>query len=227
MYSVGSISVTTPYNVLGVSTHSDDEAIRTAFRKAAKQLHPDLNPGDPSAERRFKRLIRARDLLLNSKRRSAWRRLKKPLKAGDLLLDSGRRSANAQRQARRQKKYTLATIGVTVLVALAAFNLVFTGQSVSFDLGSVKLASAYPDETYSTGRGLPDAGPAEIKPGPGEAAENNCANEALSGRTGQPCTQKRAVPAARMSPPRRFVRSAAKAFRGLALKLQSVARAGM
>jgi curved DNA-binding protein CbpA len=40
----------TPYDVLGVPRKASDEAIRTAFCKAAKANHPDLNSGDPAKE---------------------------------------------------------------------------------------------------------------------------------------------------------------------------------
>jgi preprotein translocase subunit Sec63 len=66
----GSVAVTTPYKVLGISVDDDEEAIKAAFRKAAKRYHPDLNPDDPSAERRLRRLIQARDMLLDPERRS-------------------------------------------------------------------------------------------------------------------------------------------------------------
>lgn len=43
-----------PYSALGVSRDATQEEIKQAFRTLAKQLHPDLNPGDRDAEARFK-----------------------------------------------------------------------------------------------------------------------------------------------------------------------------
>lgn len=43
-----------PFEILAVSAKADWTTIRTAYRKLARQLHPDLNPGDPKAEARFK-----------------------------------------------------------------------------------------------------------------------------------------------------------------------------
>ena len=42
------------YQVLGVSPDADEKAIRQAFRKLARQYHPDVNPGDKAAEEQFK-----------------------------------------------------------------------------------------------------------------------------------------------------------------------------
>lgn len=58
-----------PYEILGVvrSTSSDD--IQKAYRKLAKKLHPDLNPGDKSAEAKFKEVAGAYDLLSDPEKR--------------------------------------------------------------------------------------------------------------------------------------------------------------
>jgi DnaJ-class molecular chaperone len=52
-----------PYSVLGVAANAADGEIRSAFRKLAKQYHPDRNPGDKAAEERFKEISAAFDLL--------------------------------------------------------------------------------------------------------------------------------------------------------------------
>lgn len=52
-----------PYKELGVSRSASAEDIRKAFRKLAKQHHPDANPGDKASEEKFKRLSAAFDLL--------------------------------------------------------------------------------------------------------------------------------------------------------------------
>ena len=52
-----------PYKELGVSRQAGADDIRKSFRKLAKQLHPDQNPGDKAAEERFKRVTGAFDIL--------------------------------------------------------------------------------------------------------------------------------------------------------------------
>ena len=42
------------YEVLGVSKDADDAAIKKAYRALAKKYHPDMNPGDAEAEKKFK-----------------------------------------------------------------------------------------------------------------------------------------------------------------------------
>ncbi len=52
-----------PYQVLGVSRGASADEIRKAFRKLAKQFHPDTNPGNAAAEERFKQVSAAFDIL--------------------------------------------------------------------------------------------------------------------------------------------------------------------
>ena len=42
------------YEVLGVSKDADDATLKKAYRKVAKKYHPDMNPGDKEAEKKFK-----------------------------------------------------------------------------------------------------------------------------------------------------------------------------
>lgn len=57
------MTVMDPYEVLGVARNATDEEIRRAFRKLAKELHPDLNPHDKAASERFKRVTAAYEIL--------------------------------------------------------------------------------------------------------------------------------------------------------------------
>jgi DnaJ-class molecular chaperone len=61
-----------PYQELGVTRGASSDEIRKAFRKLAKQLHPDQNPGDKAAEERFKRVSAAFDILGDADKRKKF-----------------------------------------------------------------------------------------------------------------------------------------------------------
>ena len=63
-----------PYQELGVARSASADEIRRAFRKLAKQYHPDKNPGDKAAEERFKRVSSAFDLLGDEDKRKKFDR---------------------------------------------------------------------------------------------------------------------------------------------------------
>ena len=63
-----------PYQELGVSRTADADTVRKSFRKLAKELHPDRNPGDAKAEERFKRVSAAFDLLGDPEKRARFDR---------------------------------------------------------------------------------------------------------------------------------------------------------
>ena len=60
------------YELLGVSRKAPQKEIRQAYRKLARKYHPDLNPGDKSAEEKFKQVQEAYDVLSDSKKRQMY-----------------------------------------------------------------------------------------------------------------------------------------------------------
>jgi DnaJ-class molecular chaperone len=63
-----------PYTTLGVARDASADDIRSAYRKLAKQHHPDLNPGNKAAEERFKSISAANELLSDPEKRGKFDR---------------------------------------------------------------------------------------------------------------------------------------------------------
>lgn len=62
------------YQTLGVDPEATDEEIKRAYKKLARQFHPDMNPGDASAEARFKEVAAAYEVLADRDRRARYDR---------------------------------------------------------------------------------------------------------------------------------------------------------
>jgi len=62
------------YDVLGVPRNADEKTIKSAYRHLARECHPDVNPGDPQAEERFKYLNEAYTVLSDGDKRAAYDR---------------------------------------------------------------------------------------------------------------------------------------------------------
>jgi DnaJ-class molecular chaperone len=71
------------YAVLGVARDVDADALRAAYRKLARKYHPDVNPGDKSAEERFKEISRAYDVLSDAEKRRNYDEF------GEVSLEAG------------------------------------------------------------------------------------------------------------------------------------------
>lgn len=80
-----------PYEVLGVTKGASADEIKKAYRKIAKESHPDLHPGDKAAEARFKAAAAAFDLLKDPEKRARF--------------DSGEIDASGQERPRERSYY--------------------------------------------------------------------------------------------------------------------------
>jgi molecular chaperone DnaJ len=63
------------YETLGVSKGADSEELKKAYRKLAMQYHPDRNQGDKEAEKKFKEINEAYEILKDGDKRAAYDRM--------------------------------------------------------------------------------------------------------------------------------------------------------
>jgi hypothetical protein len=108
----------TLYDLLGALPGDDAEGLRAAFRRAAKATHPDMNPEDPEAPRRFRELMRAYDILTDTDQRSTY----------DELLLIALQPPGAEKSTRvyeRVRKYASNTMAATIIsgVLVAGYTL--------------------------------------------------------------------------------------------------------
>src|SRR3954468_23680217 len=78
------------YEVLGVKRGAKPDEIKKAYRRMARKYHPDVNPGDKSAEERFKQITEAHDVLSDEKKRKVYDRFGQ---YSDNLADAAARGA--------------------------------------------------------------------------------------------------------------------------------------
>ena len=63
------------YNVLGIQRGADQETVKRAYRSLARKYHPDRNPDDVEAERRFREVVTAYETLSDPEERRRYDRL--------------------------------------------------------------------------------------------------------------------------------------------------------
>jgi curved DNA-binding protein CbpA len=142
----------TLYDLLGALPGDDAEGLRAAFRRAAKATHPDMNPEDPEAPRRFRELMRAYDILTDTDQRTTY---------DDLLLIA-LQPPGAEKSTRvyeRVRKYASNTMAATIIsgVLVAGYTLFghfsstpgaaeFLPNGVSHRSEQIDLASSSPSD---------------------------------------------------------------------------------
>ena len=77
------------YKVLGVSKDATDKDIKKAFRKLARQNHPDQHPGDAAAEARFKEISEANSVLSNPDSRREYDEIREMVANGGFRYGPG------------------------------------------------------------------------------------------------------------------------------------------
>jgi len=110
----------TLYDLLGALPDDDADGLRAAFRKAAKASHPDVNPGNPEAAERFRRIVRANAILSDEQQREVY----------DRLLEIARRQQS--REPKRSNFYGTIRRLAADAIASAAVSAVLVGGYLLF-----------------------------------------------------------------------------------------------
>jgi curved DNA-binding protein CbpA len=130
--------MTTLYDLLGALPNDNAEALRAAFRKAAKANHPDNNPGDPEAAQRFRQVVRANSILRDERQRAHY----------DRLLEAALRQQGVKFGRRRGFSYaTLVPYAAgcaTFVVVLIGARLLFAPLLISVPIHGVEASVPEP-----------------------------------------------------------------------------------
>lgn len=112
----------TLYDLLGALPEDDADSLRAAFRHAVKGTHPDINPGDPQAALKFRKLVRANEILSDHEQRAAYDHLLDL--AGSERGDRPKRVADTTIYQLATGVMTLAGVSLALLVGYMLFGYV-------------------------------------------------------------------------------------------------------
>src|SRR3954453_18594703 len=94
------------YAALGVAPDADDKTIKQAYRKLARQYHPDVNPGDKQSEDRFKEINEAYQALSDPERRRKYDEMRQQYQQWQQRGGRGDFNAGRRQAAPGQQTYT-------------------------------------------------------------------------------------------------------------------------
>ncbi len=139
------------YHILGVSEDADEKTIRQAYRKLARKHHPDVNPGDKSAEERFKDINEANEVLSDPEKRQKYDEMRRYRQQYGRWPGEERQPAGAARRADtfRGGNYEYRTVNEEDLQDL------FGGQSPFSDFFETYFHSAFSPGSERRARGGP------------------------------------------------------------------------
>jgi len=82
------------YNLLGVKQNASEKEIKQAYRRLARKYHPDVNPGDKSAEAKFKEMNEAYEVLSDKEKRQKYNQFGDQWQYADQFKQAGRQQAS-------------------------------------------------------------------------------------------------------------------------------------
>lgn len=152
--------MTTLYDLLGALSGDDADDLRDAFRRAVKDVHPDIRPNDPDAALNFRLIVYAMEVLRDPEQRAAY----------DYLLDLARQELVSQRRAAKIRTLAFAMLGLAgVFVVVVSAGSVFaptllprSGQIDELSHAPTKPASSSVSPSNDGATANPD--PATTKP---------------------------------------------------------------
>jgi hypothetical protein len=115
------------YKVLGIASSADDRRIKSAFRQRALAVHPDLNPGAEDAEKRFRELMQAYQVLRDARARAAY----------DAHL------VQQRRESRRRFAQSAGTMAATFVLTLVSGFFVMGAQGIGVHSQTWQIATAW------------------------------------------------------------------------------------
>ena len=86
------------YKILGIEKNATDKEIKKAYRKLARKYHPDLNPDDKEAEKKFKEINEANEVLSNSENRKKYDKYGKDWQHGEAYEKAKQQQSQGQYQ---------------------------------------------------------------------------------------------------------------------------------
>ena len=93
------------YNVLGITKKATNDEVKKAYRKLARKHHPDLNPNNKEAEKKFQEINEANEVLSDAEKRKKYDKYGKDWKHGE-EFEKAQRAQQSQRQSQGSQYYS-------------------------------------------------------------------------------------------------------------------------
>jgi len=94
------------YQVLGIGKNASEKEVKNAYRKQARKFHPDVNPNDKDAQKKFQEINEANEVLSDPAKRKKYDQYGKDWKHADQYEAAGQRRPNAGRPPGGQQTYS-------------------------------------------------------------------------------------------------------------------------